>query len=146
MPNNHFHRRQIIFGKVVALVSQVQHLMKRILTSLFLLGLTALASLSFGQLDNQQRSENGWFMAPHGRIHILVVYAEMKFDSVYGHLDPVKDPKGTIGWKVGKLPNWKQWLVSKTPEEDAWMTRYFRQASFGKFQPAVSFWEPIERF
>ena len=73
-------------------------------------------------------------MAPHGRIHILVVYAEMKFDSVYGHLDPVKDPKGTIGWKVGKLPNWKQWLVSKTPEEDAWMTRYFRQASFGKFQ------------
>ncbi len=134
MPNNHFHCRQIIFGKVVALVSQVQHLMKRILTSLFLLGLTALASLSFGQLDNQQRSENGWFMAPHGRIHILVVYAEMKFDSVYGHLDPVKDPKGTIGWKVGKLPNWKQWLVSKTPEEDAWMTRYFRQASFGKFQ------------
>jgi M6 family metalloprotease-like protein len=86
------------------------------------------------QPDNEQRSENGWYMAPYGRLHILVVYAEMKFDSGYQRLDPVKNPEGTLGWKAGKLPNWKQWCVSKAPEEDGWMTKYFRQASFGKFQ------------
>lgn len=101
---------------------------------LLLVGLTVGSGGLHAQTDDQQRSENGWFMAPYGRLHILVVYAEIKFDSSYGRLDPVKDPKGTIGWKPGKLPNWKQWAVSKTPEEDGWMTKYFRQASFGKFQ------------
>jgi M6 family metalloprotease-like protein len=109
-------------------------MMKRIWTWLLGIALAAISSQLPAQADNLQRSENGWFMAPNGRIHILVVYAEMKFDSTYGHLDPVKDPKGTLGWKVGKLPNWKQWTVSKTASEDGWMTKYFRQASFGKFQ------------
>ncbi len=102
-------------------------------TLLLLLPLIVWANALEAQ-DKVPRSENGWYMAPYGRLHILVIYAEIKFDSGYAHLDPVKDPAGTIGWKVGKLPNWKQWAVSKTPEENGWLTKYFRQASFGKLQ------------
>lgn len=98
------------------------------------LGVVACSTPLHAQVDDLQRSENGWYMTPQGRLHILVVYAEMLFDSGYQHLDPVKNPEGTIGWKAGQLPKWKQWAVSKTPEEDGWMTKYFRQASFGKFQ------------
>lgn len=100
-----------------------------------ILGLLSLLSgLAVHAQDAVPRSQNGWYMAPHGRLHILVVYAEMKFDSGHAALDPVKEPEGTVGWKVGKLPNWKQWAVSKSPDENGWMTKYFRQASFGKFQ------------
>ncbi len=73
-------------------------------------------------------------MAPRGRLHILLVYAEIDFDSVYKRLDPVRNPEGTLGWKTHKMPNWKQWAVSHTPEESAWMTKYFKQASFGQFE------------
>ena len=41
------------------------------------------------------RTENGWYMAPYGHLHILVVYAEIDFDSSYGRLDAVKNPEGT---------------------------------------------------
>jgi M6 family metalloprotease-like protein len=80
------------------------------------------------------RSDNGWYLAPYGRVHILVVYAEIKYDSTFGHLDAVQDPAGTVGWKPGKLPVWKKAAVSMSPDGDGWMSKYFKQASFGKFQ------------
>jgi M6 family metalloprotease-like protein len=108
--------------------------LRKCLLAAWILGCVAQSAWAQKPEPEVSRAENGWFMSPYGRIHILVVYAEMKFDSTYGYLDPVKDPEGTIGWKVGKMPNWKQWVVAMTPEEDCWMTKYFRQASFGKFQ------------
>jgi M6 family metalloprotease-like protein len=98
---------------------------------LILFVLLLLARPTFSQ---ELSTENGWFQSPYGRLHILIVYAEIKFDSIWGNLDPQKNPEGSIGWKVGKLPGWKQWCVSKDPNENGWMTKYFRQASFGKFQ------------
>ena len=102
----------------------------------FLIALFASIGVAFAQpaAAPVQRSENGYFMSPNGELHIMVVYAEIDFDSSYGHLSPVKNPKGTVGWKKGKLPNWKQWAVSKTSSEKGWLTKYFRQASFDQFK------------
>lgn len=103
-----------------------------LLTFFALLG---LGMQTFAQQEEiVQRSENGWYLSPKGEIHIMIVYAEIDFDSSYGHLNPVKNPEGTVGWKTGKLPNWKQWAVSKTDEEKGFLTKYFRQASFGQFK------------
>ena len=79
-----------------------------------------------------QESEHGWHIAPYGQLHVLVVFAEMKFDSGYQHLDPCK-PKGEWKWKAGKLPEWKDELFSGRRTGKALMTRYFREASWGKF-------------
>lgn len=72
-------------------------------------------------------------MSPRGRLHILLVYAEMEFDSTFQKLDPCA-PEGHWQWKAGKMPLWKDKLISKSPDGDALMTKYFRQASFGEFQ------------
>lgn len=95
--------------------------------------LAAWVPLLRAQANNEPRAENGWYMAPYGRLHIMVVFAEIDFDSSRKHVDPVKKPGGTWEWKKGKLPVWKDQLVSMDPNSDAWMTKYFRQASFGKF-------------
>lgn len=102
----------------------------------FSLGL--LLILVFGRLSAQGNpdkflSSNGWHMTPEGRIHVLVVYAELDFDSTYGHLDPTP-PKGKWRWNSHQFPDWKDELFSNDPNGDALMTKYFRQASFGKFQ------------
>jgi M6 family metalloprotease-like protein len=94
---------------------QMQYL--KHLLALLLLGWVSMPAFSQTPAATP-RTENGWYMSPYG----------------YSRLDPVKNPEGTVGWKTGKLPNWKQWAVSMTPEENGWMTKYFRQASFGKFQ------------
>lgn len=78
-------------------------------------------------------TRNGWQMPPYGRLHMLVIFAEINFDSTFGRLDPCK-PEGTWRWKAGELPRWKDKLVSPDPKGQGFMTRYFRQASFGKFE------------
>ena len=78
------------------------------------------------------KSEHGWHIAPYGQLHVLVVFAEMNFDSTYGNLDPCK-PKGSWKWPAGRLPAWKKDLFSGKKNGDALMTQYFRQASFGNF-------------
>lgn len=101
-----------------------------------LLGLIICLPFSFamgqGQIPEPMRAENGWHIAPKGQLHVLVVFAEMKFDSSYAHLDPCK-PRGAWKWKSGKLPAWKDDLFSGKKNGKALMTRYFRQASFGNF-------------
>ncbi len=77
------------------------------------------------------KAKNGWYIAPHGQIHVLVIFAEMDFDSSYGNLDPC-NPKGSWKWPARKLPEWKNDLFSGKRDGEALMTRYFRQASFGK--------------
>lgn len=102
--------------------------------TLLALLLLLAATVLHAQPDKEPRSENGWFMAPYGRLHIMVVFAEIDFDSAHSRLNPVKKPEGTYEWRKGKLPIWKDQLVSTNLNADAWMTKYFRQASFGKFQ------------
>lgn len=98
-------------------------------------GLLLLAGLSAGSLHAQDEinSRNGWQLAPEGRLHILVIFAEINFDSTYGHLDPI-EKEGKWLWPAGQLPTWKDKLIARNPEGDGFMTEYFRHASFGKYQ------------
>lgn len=100
----------------------------------FIALLLFLPLLGFSQTDlSEVRADNGWFIAPHGQIHVMVVFAELDFDSTFQDMDPCPE-EGTWKWKSGKLPAWKADLFSGDPAGDAHMTRYFRQASFNKFQ------------
>ncbi|MEM0999170.1 MAG: hypothetical protein AAGN35_19095 [Bacteroidota bacterium] len=89
------------------------------------------------------RTRNGWHLTPEGRIHVMVVYAELDFDSTYAHLDKTKQPDGNWKWGARKNPRWKKELISKTPDGDGFMTKYFRQASFGKFQVTGDYLDTI---
>ncbi|MCB9234156.1 MAG: hypothetical protein H6581_21045 [Bacteroidia bacterium] len=88
------------------------------------------------QAQNEEvDARNGWGMAPYGHFHVLVIFAEIDFDSSYGHLNPT--PKGgSKDWKEGQLPWWRNSLFDKDTDRDAfngYMTQYFMEASFGKF-------------
>ena len=85
------------------------------------------------QNEHVQKTSNGWKISPYGHLHVMVIYAEIEFDSSFGHLDRVK-PEGTWLWKAGKRPSWKDDLFSRDSAGKGFMTKYFRQASFGKFQ------------
>ena len=93
-------------------------------------------TLALGQPNALEKkvmmAENGWHIAPHGQLHVLVVFAEMEFDSSYARLDPC-NPRGSWKWPAHKLPEWKDDLFSGRKNGKALMTRYFRQASFGNF-------------
>lgn len=85
------------------------------------------------QAPPPQKTTNGWKMAPYGRLHVMVVFAEIEFDSTFGKLDRCP-PEGTWLWKKGERPTWKDKLFSRDPNGEGHMTKYFRQASFGKFE------------
>lgn len=89
--------------------------------------------MAWGQNGAEIRSDNGWHMSPRGRLHILLVFAEIDFDSTFQKLDPTPE-KGMWRWASHQLPVWKDDLIAKNPKGDAFMTKYFRQASFGEFQ------------
>lgn len=95
------------------------------------------------QTDLPAKSTEGYYISPYGRLHLLVVYAEMEFDSSYAQLDPEKNPEGGKGWKVHRLPYWREKLISPTPDGDGFMTRYFRQASFGRFEVTGDFLDTL---
>lgn len=115
------------------------------MTRSILLGVLILLCVSMGTTlfaqggtsdPGKVRSEHGWHLSPHGRLHILVLFAEINFDSSWAHLDPT--PKGGHGpWKAGQLPVWKNDMVDPRPglpNSKGYLTRYFDQASFGDFQ------------
>lgn len=108
----------------------------------FLLLFLGLPLTSPAQADTP-RSTEGWFVNPYGQLHIMVIYAEMDFDSSYNKMDPEKNPEGGIGWKKKRLPFWRNKLIARTPDGDGFMTNYFRQASFGKFQVTGDYLDTI---
>lgn len=97
-----------------------------------MLMLVLVSLTSYGQLEEME-AKNGWAIAPYGRLHVLVVFAEINFDGKYGNLDPTP-AAGNKDWKAGKLPWWKEKMFSRKPDGKGYMTKYFRQASFGKFR------------
>ena len=126
---NHKHPFQIILQKKVAFFERK--------TILQVLALFPLALFFLSTVKGQkQDARNGWGIAPYGHFRVLVVFAEIDFDSSFGHLDPLKG-SGTPNWYKGQLPNWKDELFDAQPHQTkkkGYMTRYFDQASFGRFQ------------
>jgi M6 family metalloprotease-like protein len=116
----------------------------RISTTLLLFGIgLALPLDAPTQVDPMPKSSEGYYINPYGRLHLLVVYAEMEFDSSYAQLDPEKNPEGGKGWKKHRLPYWREKLISPDPGGDGFMTRYFRQASFGRFEVTGDFLDTL---
>lgn len=115
----------------------------------FVTALTALILL-LGAFQGKAQTEpmaskNGWYITPKGRFHIMVVYAEMIFDSTFGHLDPTKQPDGNWKWWASQKPKWRDDLISRDPDGDGFMTKYFRQASFGNFQVTGDYLDTLIR-
>lgn len=77
-------------------------------------------------------SENGWYLAPHGTIRILVIFAEIDYDKVPSQ-DPQPEP--TVDWLKGQLPAWKDDLFDPFPLEQpkAMVSRYYSEISLGGF-------------
>jgi M6 family metalloprotease-like protein len=99
--------------------------------------------LAAAHAQTPPRASEGWYINPYGRIHVLFVFAEIDFDSTFSHLDPEKNPDGSAGWKKGRLPFWRDKIISPTPEGDGFLTTYFRQASFGRFQVTGDYLDSI---
>lgn len=85
------------------------------------------------QTADAPKAKEGWHLPPNGRLHVLVVFAEINFDSSWADLDPI-EKEGTWQWKAGELPIWKNEVISPDPSGNGWMTEYFKQASFGQYQ------------
>lgn len=89
---------------------------------------------SFAQTDSTTipRSENGWYLSPHGTIRILVLFVEIDYDQ-----DPSKDPQrdGADHWPKGQLPKWKDDLFDPFPKPipTAMLTRYYSDISLGNY-------------
>ncbi|MBK9539821.1 MAG: hypothetical protein IPO12_13915 [Flavobacteriales bacterium] len=82
--------------------------------------------------SEDQNSENGWYLSPHGTIRILVLFAEVVYDK-----NPGKDPQaeGAEHWPKGQLPRWKDNIFDpqqlKVPK--ATVTRYYHDISLGQY-------------
>ncbi len=78
------------------------------------------------------RSENGWYLSPHGTIRILVLFAEIEYDQ-----NPTKNPADDRSerWAKGQLPKWKDDLFDPFPKPvpNAMITRYYHDISLGKY-------------
>lgn len=102
----------------------------------FLLLLLSLIGLqySIAQTDSTTipRSENGWYLSPHGTIRILVLFCEIDYDK-----DPSKDPQRDAGdnWPKGQLPKWKDDLFDPYPKPipTASISRYYHDISLGDY-------------
>ena len=73
-------------------------------------------------------SKNGYFLSPHGEIRFIVAFIELVYDDP--QLDP--SPNGTIQWRPGEMPLWKDSLLSAfTPIgiSDCHITKYYQYAS-----------------
>ncbi|MCB0766729.1 MAG: hypothetical protein KDB95_05925 [Flavobacteriales bacterium] len=78
------------------------------------------------------RSENGWYLSPHGTIRILVLFVEIDFDA-----KPEKDPQpnGAEHWHKGQLPTWKDRVFDPFPMavQKADVSRYYQDISLGRY-------------
>ena len=79
-----------------------------------------------------QRSENGWYLSPHGTIRVLVLFAEIEYDQ-----DRSKDPQadGAAHWPKGQLPKWSDELFDPQPlpVPKATVSRYYHDISLGQY-------------
>lgn len=78
-------------------------------------------------------SRNGWQLSPHGKICILIVFAEV----VYDKGEEKYPPQGTAGWQAGKLPTWNEEIVDpqiNSANSKGILTQYFKEMSFGDYQ------------
>lgn len=76
-------------------------------------------------------SKNGWYLPASGTIRLLVVFAEIDYDT---GTDP--NPNNQDEWNVGELPSWADdFLDYNIPSGQAqgMITRYFQEASFGAY-------------
>jgi hypothetical protein len=93
---------------------------------------TALLVHAQSQNDEPIRSENGWYLSPHGTIRILVLFVEIEYD-----VKPEKDPQrgGVDHWKQGELPRWKDDVFDPHPMPvyEARVSRYFQDISLGRY-------------
>lgn len=101
----------------------------------FLLIVPLLAAMvAHAQQDSARtpRSENGWYLSPHGTIRVLVIFAEVEYD-VHPEKDP--GPNGGEEWHKGELPAWKDDLFDPFPLEHprAMISRYYHEMSLGAF-------------
>ncbi|MBX2974230.1 MAG: hypothetical protein KF797_14130, partial [Flavobacteriales bacterium] len=80
----------------------------------------------------EQRSENGWYLSPHGTIRVLVLFVEIDFD-VSRDKDP--QPDGAEHWPKGKLPKWKDDVFDPfpMPVQQATVSRYYQDISHGRY-------------
>ena len=98
------------------------------------LAIVAACVPSFAQTDSTSipRSENGWYLSPHGTIRILVLFAEIEYDKT-----PAKDPQrdGSENWQKGQLPKWKDDLFDPFPKPipTAMLSRYYHDISLGDY-------------
>lgn len=103
--------------------------MRRSSTLLFFL---LLPLLFHAQEQTEQRSENGWYLSPHGTIRILVLFVEIDFD-----VTPARDPQpdGAHHWPKGELPKWKDRLFDPFPMavQQADVSRYYQDISLGRY-------------
>ena len=101
---------------------------------LFLLSSVLGCGVSIAQVDSTTipRSENGWYLSPHGTIRILVLFAEIDYDK-----DRSKDPQsdGADHWPKGQLPKWKDDLFDPMPKPipTAMLSRYYHDISLGNY-------------
>lgn len=89
---------------------------------------------AFAQADTATvpRSENGWYLSPHGVIRVLVLFCEIGYDKD-GSKDP--QPDGAEHWPKGQLPKWKDNLFDpfEKPVPTAMITRYYHDVSLGGY-------------
>lgn len=83
------------------------------------------------RMEGIYESKNGWALSPHGTIRVLVVFAEINYDT---GTDP--NPTNTSGWNVGSLPVWANDLFDPNISQGTptgFVTRYYHEASLGNY-------------
>jgi len=75
-------------------------------------------------------SSNGFILPASGTIRVLVVFAEIDYNSPLGEDDP--NPNSTEFWTIHQLPDWKDNIFDPfTPSSEpaGYITKYYQQAS-----------------
>ncbi len=99
------------------------------------LPLLLICGLCAAQPDTTQlpNSTHGWHLSPHGTIRVLVLFAEIDWDT-----DPSRDPapKDLGHWPAGELPTWRDDLFDPHPQQPpvAQVSRYYHDISLGRYQ------------
>lgn len=107
-----------------------------------LLSFLLLPLLLAAQDKPLQRSENGWFLSPHGTIRILLLFVEVEYD-VHPDKDPQRD--GAAHWPKGQLPVWRDRVFDPypLPVQQAVVSRYYQDISLGRYTVLGDFIDTI---